>query len=802
MRTRLHILLVLFGLLLSVVSVAGEPVTIGVMEIAGKGGVPQDKADILLDMLAGEIAEIGDVRVITKVDILEMLEIEKRRRLAGCTNKECASEIAGALGTRWIIVGNVGLIGDVYLINLKLIDTQNSLVVGRVSRKVRGGERELLDELPDAARELFDRVGAQLGLHIRDRVTVAARHAQPIAESPSRVIVITRKDIEESGATNLMELLRRYPALNVLMINPSHNMVFIRGSYRVLLLLDGRELNMELFPPPFYDTLPVGIQDMDRIEIVLGPNSALYGANAVSAVINIVTRKPGTDFHADLSLATGHNGKTIVGGMLEGGTGPWAFQGTFGVDRENSWMDRSRVLLDLLRATATARMTYDEGSLNINGGLLSGDMLLFSDGMGYMPVNDILFSHAKVDFEYRDFKARAYWYRLKGAADIELNLYHPEMGIDLGSFSTMHFRSNVFHADAQYNLELFENNLLLAGTDFRYTHYHADQIVNPDLWEIRAGAFLHDEHRLADVLLLTGGIRFDWNSRTDAALSPQLALVFNPAGGHYIRLSGGVAFRKPVLMESSANFKINAAPGFESDMEKLFEEIGISNPDLKNEILTTVEIGYKGFCLEKKLRLGANVYYAKNEKAIELDTRFVFNEYIQLDFEETEFGYVNRPSVEHIFGASASIEGDLLDELTLFLRGEYRKIWLEFKNDDEWHVHTEHLRLAAGGVLRLPLGITASLTAVYAGPLQDTLLDPRSVLAPSLWSDVPERVYLMAFISWRLDLGTTRVDLGLSFFNPFGPRFREKLGTVAPDGTNFGGEILGPRAMVTARIIY
>jgi hypothetical protein len=665
---------------------------------------------------------------------------------------------------------------------------------------VSGGLARAQEELPEEEIDLFD---AELELLAEEDIVIAAaKHKQKIGFSPSAVIVITRKDIDESGAVSLLDLLRRYPALYTIMINPSHHMVFARGSYRVLLLLDGRELNMEIFPPPFYETLPVGIHDMERIEILLGPNSALYGANAVSAVINIVTRRPGTDIHTDLSLALGHNGSTIIDGMLEGGTGSWAFQGTFGIDRENAWSDRNQKPRDLLRATGTVLLSLEDGSLTLNGGLIAGDLLLFSDGMGYVPVNNILFTHAKVDFELGDLKARAYWYHLEADAGIELNLSHPAMGITLGTLPTIDFYGNVFHADVQYDLELFEGNLLIGGADVWHTLYHAEQIVGEELSEFRTGAFLHDEQRLLDRILLTVGARFDYNSKTRAAISPQVAAVYNPAGEHYIRLSWGMAFRKPVLMETGAKLKINAAPGFENDMEKLFGEIGMGNPDLENEILSTVELGYMGFLFDKALRLDANAYYAKNEKAIELDVDFVFNEYMQLDFNETSFGYLNRSNVEHIFGASASIEGDLLDELTLFLRGEYRKIWISYKSRDEWIDLNKHLRVAAGGVLRLPLGITASLAAVYVGPFHDTLLDPRSVLAPSLWTEVPERVYLMASMSYRLDLGTARLHLGLSVFNPFGPRFREKLGTVAPDGTNWGGEIIGPRAMMTARLVY
>ena len=663
-----------------------------------------------------------------------------------------------------------------------------------------GGVARAQEDLPEKEIDLFD---AELELLAEEDVVIAAaKHKQKIGFSPSAVIVITRKDIQESGAVHLLDLLRRYPALYTIMINPSHHMVFARGSYRVLLLLDGRELNMEIFPPPFYETIPVGIHDMERIEILLGPNSALYGANAVSAVINIVTRKPGTELHSDLSLALGHNGSTIIDGMLEGGLGSWAFQGTFGIDRENAWSDRNQTPRNLLRATGTVLLSLEDGSLTLNGGLIAGDLLLFSDGMGYVPVNNILFTHAKVDFEMGDLKARAYWYHLEADTGIELNLSHPQMGITLGTFPTIVFEGDVFHTDLQYDLELFEGNLLIAGADFWYTHYHSEQIIGNVLSEIRAGAFVHDEQRLLDRILLTAGARFDWNNKTKTAISPQVAAVCNLAGEHYIRLSWGMAFRKPVLMETGAKLEINAAPGFENDMEKLFEEIGMGNPRLDNEILSTFELGYMGFMLDKALRLDANVYYAENKKAIELDVDFVFNEYMQLDFNQTSFGYLNRTSVEHIFGASASIEADLFDELTLFARGEYRKTWLVFESSDKWYDHTKHLRLAAGGVLRLPLGITASLAAVYAGPFQDTLLDPRSVLAESLWTEVPERVYLMAFVSYRMDLDAARLHLGLSVFNPFGPRFREKLGTATPGGSNWGGEFIGPRAMVTARLVY
>jgi hypothetical protein len=67
---------------------------------------------------------------------------------------------------------------------------------------------------------------------------------------------------------------------------------------------------------------------------------------------------------------------------------------------------------------------------------------------------------------------------------------------------------------------------------------------------------------------------------------------------------------------------------------------------------------------------------------------------------------------------------------------------------------------------------------------------------------MPSRTYLMAALNYRLYAGSCQIDLGLTFFNPFGGRFREKAGVTAPDGSNFGGEALGPRALLTARLRY
>ena len=632
-------------------------------------------------------------------------------------------------------------------------------------------------------------------------VLSAAKHKQKIGFSPSEVVVITRKDIEDSGATGLVDLLRRYPIVHIYEFDPMHPNAEIRSSKYLLFLIDGREVNLDIFEAPFFELISIGIHDIERIEIVTGPNSALYGANAVAAVINVMTRKPHTGFSAELSLAGGEKGGTIINGSLTGGSGPWAVRGNFGLTRSLSWVDRDLQSKDVKRAGLVFRLEIPDGSLTLDSGLATGSGSIFGV-LGYMHADDFLFTHAKADFEWRDLKVMAYWYGNRVALDVEIDLFHPDTGITLGDLPTCQIIGDTFLLSVQYDLELFEGNLLIAGTDVRFTRYDLDQAVEPEVLETRAGVFLHDEQRFSDQFLLAVSARFDWNSTTDMALSPRVALVYSPDPAHFLRLSGGTAFRKPTLLETSIDLKVIPEPAF-TEIRTLFEERGISNPDLENEILTAVEAGYRGAFLDRALRLGADMYLGMNREAINFvnDVRFrppPFN--MQIDLANSKIGYANLGRDTNIVGAHFSIEGEPLDELTLFLRGNLRHGW--YTEDNSASEVFPRILGTLGGILRLPAGVVVHLTAVYVGSRFFHVRNPESSLAPTIEVDIPARTYLLAAVTYRLPLGPAKLHLGLNFFNPFGGHFREAQGVTTSLGEYYGGEVLSTRALFTARITY
>jgi len=163
-----------------------------------------------------------------------------------------------------------------------------------------------------------------------DTVTSAARHAQDIGMSPSAITVITREEIEASGATSIPDLLRLVPGMDVVLCSPFYTSVSTRLYWNFennlfLVLVDGREANLELIGWAPWEIETINPEEIERIEVIRGPASSLYGANAFAGVINITTR-PITD---QASGWVRMNGGEI--GMLSGAAQASARIGDWGV---------------------------------------------------------------------------------------------------------------------------------------------------------------------------------------------------------------------------------------------------------------------------------------------------------------------------------------------------------------------------------------------------------------------------------------------------------------------------------------
>ncbi len=154
-------------------------------------------------------------------------------------------------------------------------------------------------------------------------VTSVSKREQKLSQVAAAIFVITQEDIRHSGATNIPDLLRMVPGLNVAQINSNTWAISARGfnfqfASKLLVLIDGRAVYTPLFGGVNWDTQDVPLEDIERIEVIRGPGGAVWGANAVNGVINIITKKA-EDTHGTLVTGGGGTQAQEFGTLRYGG---------------------------------------------------------------------------------------------------------------------------------------------------------------------------------------------------------------------------------------------------------------------------------------------------------------------------------------------------------------------------------------------------------------------------------------------------------------------------------------------------
>jgi iron complex outermembrane receptor protein len=154
-------------------------------------------------------------------------------------------------------------------------------------------------------------------------VTSVSKKAEKISQAAAAIFVITQEDISRSGATNIPDLLRMVPGLDVSQINANDWAISARGfnqqfSNKLLVLIDGRAVYTPLLGGVNWDTQDVPLEDIERIEVIRGPGATIWGANAVNGVINIVS-KDSADTKGGLITALGGPGGRLRATTQYGG---------------------------------------------------------------------------------------------------------------------------------------------------------------------------------------------------------------------------------------------------------------------------------------------------------------------------------------------------------------------------------------------------------------------------------------------------------------------------------------------------
>ena len=159
-------------------------------------------------------------------------------------------------------------------------------------------------------------------------VTTVEKSPQSFIDTPRALYVITQEDIRRSGATSIPEALRMVPGVHVAQITAHRWAISIRGfqqefAGKLLVLLDGRTLYTPTFSGVHWDSNDVVLDQVERIEVLRGPGSVVWGSNAMNGVINIITKKAADTQGGKLNVAAGNEANILTDVTYGNHTGNW-----------------------------------------------------------------------------------------------------------------------------------------------------------------------------------------------------------------------------------------------------------------------------------------------------------------------------------------------------------------------------------------------------------------------------------------------------------------------------------------------
>jgi iron complex outermembrane receptor protein len=438
----------------------------------------------------------------------------------------------------------------------------------------------------------------------RPAVVSSTRTPVPLGRSPSTVDVIEGPDLVQLGVRFLTDAFRTIPGLEIQRMSAMESTVCARGfnddsgaSQGILGLLDGRQVYNEFLGGVLWDTIPVTLEEIDRIELVRGPGSFLHGPNALHGLVNVITRSP---------LQYGKGDSLFV--HAEGGTYHSNQESLVYVRRDGDSALKAKVVHDDIDEfepvgdpDAKNKLFFElrfetrlEGGhrIDVAGGLSRQQASLLVPQVGIVATDEfdagLDEGYVNATYQLGGLTARASWTSWNADVVAELGTYSP--------FSTSLDSADL---DLIYSFPRSSGHAFTVGGGYRYSRFECEPLSVSEgrqltglLW-----AYLQDEFEAASSLWITVGVRWDYHFHAGHRAAPRAAVVWEPARDHFLRLSYGEGFRNPSLRELWFDLPV---PPFGATVR--------GNRGLTPEHLRSFELAYRGV-FPFGLEVRANGYY-------------------------------------------------------------------------------------------------------------------------------------------------------------------------------------------------
>ncbi|MFH2045359.1 MAG: TonB-dependent receptor [Pseudomonadota bacterium] len=455
-------------------------------------------------------------------------------------------------------------------------------------------------------------------------ITTGSRKSQKLANTAAAAFVITQEDIRRSGVTSIAEALRMVPGLQVAKIDANKWAISSRGfnghyANKLLVLMDGRTVYTPLFSGVFWDIQDTPLEDIDRIEVIRGPGAALWGANAVNGVINIITK-------------SAHDTK---GGLVSAGAGKEERGfGTFrygdSINEKASYRFFSKYFNRDESKVSSGRDATDDWDIYTLGFrtdwnptatdsvMFQGNHFHADESQSYsfpsltapysFPVDEVTKTDG-VNFLYR-------WNHLfSDKSDMTLQLYYDRTRIQQTVVSETR---DTYDFDFQHRFFPWEKHELIWGIGYRITsdNIKSSYMISVDpksRTDDLLSTFVQDDITIVeDHLRLTLGAKFEYNDYSGFEFQPNIRALWTPNKQNSIWASFSRAVRTPSRAEHDARLNIlMIPPGLPPNISGMPMTISnIPNDDFKSETLYAYEIGYRNN-ISETISMDITAFYNK-----------------------------------------------------------------------------------------------------------------------------------------------------------------------------------------------
>src|SRR5712691_2315149 len=486
----------------------------------------------------------------------------------------------------------------------------------------------LLGTVPSAAAQVAagkpQEPAARVADVVSDDIVVvtASRREEQLLNAPATMTVLTEDFLATAPSQSVTDLLRLVPGLNTIQASARDVNVNSRGatstlSDSMLVLIDGRSIYQDFFGSVLWDFLPVDTTEIKQVEVIRGPASAVWGANAMTGVVNVVTRMPREMQGSSLAIRFGQFDRSPRGGQFDGG-GLFSISGMYAQAPSDRFAYKISAGLftqeAFLRPTGTlpgastpypafvnrgttqprldARVDYDledgQQKIVLAGGI-SGTEGFIETGLGPLDAQrGSALKYGRMTYTRGKLKLQAFVNALDGDAAVLLLT-----GVD-GHPLDFRFENQAYDVELSDLHLIRARHLVSYGGNYRHNDFALSFAARGNRRD-EGGAYVQDEIFLSERYRWIVGTRMDhFGELKKAVLSPRTAFLIKPRTNHTFRISFNRAFRAPSMVNTFIETSFLNRLDLGDAGPFYFPTTAIGNDQLQEERLTAYEAGYIG----------------------------------------------------------------------------------------------------------------------------------------------------------------------------------------------------------------